>query len=366
MNDIIQEMIDWIEDHLFDDFSLKNLGNDMGYSPFYCSFKFHQMTGISIKRYLALRKIYLSSIELEKTNQKMIDLAIKYGYSSQEAFTRAFKRTFGISPNTFRKNPMPLQSFVKLNMTGIKEGYILEISQKLKIETLQSKIAEQFDQDILNILNGQKMYEEFFSQQLMGQSDYVPFNEAMCSNDTCSTIFSDEFNKIRASGHQVSLKEYEKITINTLKPLFEKQYKCIVLWFGDDMFCQMNLLTVLAYLDQVGYKGKVYYHMVKETTYDVEEIEIQLDRYKEIYEQVLIQHRIPNVQLIPVMYQGINLYFDYLKEDNEITAYIKKNLDKSLDDLLNHLFHLFPQYGLGDVQYIRIIKTIMDKRKSSG
>lgn len=351
-------MIDWIEDHLFDDFSLKNLGKEMGYSPFYCSFKFHQMTGISIKRYIALRKIYLSSIELEKTNLKMIDLAFKLGYSSQEAFTRAFKHTFGISPNTYRKYPMPLQSYVKLNMNGENEGFILDFSQKLKIETLQSKIANQFDQEILNILNGEKMYEEFFTHQLMGQSDYVPFNEAMCSNDTCSTIFSEEFNDIRASGHQVSLKEYEKITIDSLKPLFEKQYKCMVLWFGDDMFCQMNLLTVLAYLDQVGFKGKVYYHMVKETTYDVEEIEVQIDGYKKIYEQVLIHHCIPDVQLIPVMYQGINLYLDYLKEVNEITAYIKKNRDKSLDDLLKHLFHFFPQYGLGDVQYLKIIKTI--------
>ncbi|WP_208918428.1 helix-turn-helix domain-containing protein [Paenibacillus uliginis] len=358
MNNMMQEMIDWIEDHLFDDFSLMNLGNDMGYSPFYCSFKFHRMAGITIKRYIALRKIYLSSIELKQTNQKTIDIAFKYGYSSQEAFTRTFKHIFGISPNAFRKNPQPLQSYVKLNMNGIKEGFRLDISQKLKIETLQSKIAGQFDQDILNILNGQMMYEEFYTQQLMGKSDYVPFNEAMCSNDTCSTIFSDEFNKIRASGHQVSLKDYEKITINTLKPLFEKQYKCIVLWFGDDMFCQMNLLTVLAYLKQMGYKGKVYYHMVKETTYDVEETEIRLEGYKEIYEQVLIQHRIPNVQLMPVMYQGIKLYLDYLKEDNEITAYIKKHLDKSQDDLLKHLFHLFPQYGLGDVQYLRIIKTI--------
>lgn len=360
LNNLMQEMIDWIEDHLFDDFSLKNLGNSMGYSPYYCSFKFHQIAGISIKRYRALRKIYLASIEIENTDYRTIDIALKYGFSSQEAFSRAFKNTFGISPNAFRKKPQPLQSYVKLNIDGIRECFMMDISQKLKIETLQNKMNEQFDTDILNILNGQIMYEEFQTQQLMGKTDYVPFNEAMCSNDACFTIFSDEFNKLRAAGHEVSLIDYVNITINSLKPLFEKQYKCIVLWFGEDMFCQMNLLTVLAYLEQVEYKGKVFFNMVNEKTYDVEEIEVTPKGFKEIYQQVLIQHQLPKAQVMPVMYQGINLYLEYLKDDNEITTYIKKHLYKSQGELLKNLFRLFPQYGLGDVQYIKIIKAIKE------
>ncbi|WP_100486302.1 helix-turn-helix transcriptional regulator [Sporolactobacillus pectinivorans] len=360
MNNWMHEMIEWIENHLFDEFSLKNLGNDIGYSPYYCSFKFHQLSGVTIRRYMSLRKIYLSSIELETTNQRIIDLAFKYGFSSQEAFSRAFKNTFGITPTALRKHPQPLQSYVKLNIKGIEDGIIIDISQKLEIETLQNKISDQFDQNILNILNGEMMYKEFSTHQLMGKSDYVPFNEAMCSNDTHKSIFSGTFNRRRASGHHVSLEQYENIVITPLKPLFDKQYKCIVLWFGDDMFCQMNLLTVLAYLDQVGYKGKTFFHMVKETTYEVEETEIVPQGYKEIYLQVLIHHCFPEIPLMPVMYQGIKLYLEYLKKDNEITAFIKKNLDRSQNELLRQLFRVFPQYGLGDLQYLKIIKTIKD------
>ncbi|SDX06149.1 helix-turn-helix transcriptional regulator [Paenibacillus sp. CF384] len=358
MKYMMQEMIDWIEDHLFEDFSLESLGQHMGYSPYYCSFKFHQMTGISIKRYMSLRKIYLASIELKETNEKTIELAFKYGFLSQEAFTRAFKGTFGISPNAFRKKPQPLQTYVKLNINRREGDFMMDISQKLKIGALQHKMQDQFDQDILNILNGQMMYEEFYHHQLMEKSDYVPFNEAMCSNDTSATLFSDEFIQIRASGHQVSLQEYEKITLTPLKPLFENNYKCIVLWFGDDMFCQINLLTVVAYLEQVGYEGKVYFHMVKEATYEVEETEIQLGGYGEIYQQVLMQHRLPDAKLMPVMYQGILLYLEYLKEDNEITAFIKKHISKPQHELLQQLFHLFPHYGLGDLQYIKIIEAL--------
>ncbi|REE55337.1 AraC family transcriptional regulator [Paenibacillus taihuensis] len=290
---MMQEMIDWIEDHLFEDFSLESLGHRMGYSPYYCSFKFHQMTGITIKRYKSLRKMYLASMELKETDQKTIDLALKYGYLSQEAFTRAFKGTFGLSPSAFRKNPQPLQTYVKIKMNRREDAFSMDISQQLKIDALQNKIQDQFDQDILNILNGQMMYEEFYNHQLMGKSDYVPFNEAMCSNDTTDTIFSDEFKQLRASGHQVPLQKYEEITLTPLKPMFENKYKCIVLWFGDDMFCQINLLTVLAYLEQVGYDGKVYFHMVNEMNYEVEETEIWLEGYRNIYQQVMIRHQLP-------------------------------------------------------------------------
>ncbi|AZN43330.1 helix-turn-helix transcriptional regulator [Paenibacillus albus] len=359
MDQTMQEMVDWIEEHLAEDFSLERLGNYMGYSPYYCSFKFHQMTGITIKRYMALRKIYLASIELKETNRKTIDIAFKYGYLSQEAFSRAFKGMFGISPSAFRKAPQPLQTYVKFDINSRRDEFSMDISQKLMIGALQNRIYDQFaDQEILNILNGQMMYEEFYKHQLMEKSDYVPFNEAMCSNATTVAIFSDEFKAIRAAGHQVSLQDYERITMTPLKPLLQHNYKCIVLWFGDDMFCQMNLLTLLAFLEQEGYEGKVFYHMVKEATYDVEETDLLPEGYNEIYQQVLIHHRLPEAKLMPVMYQGIRLYLESLKEDNEITAYISKHLDKPQSELLQQLFHLFPHYGLGDLQYIKIIEAV--------
>ena len=45
-------------------------------------------------------------------------------------------------------------------------------------------------------------------------------------------------------------KEDTYIVLNQLEPLFKNKFDTIVLWFGDDMFCQMNMLTILAYLEQ--------------------------------------------------------------------------------------------------------------------
>ena len=48
------------------------------------------------------------------------------------------------------------------------------------------------------------------------------------------------------------------------------------LWFGEDMFCQMNLLTILSHLEQSVYEGKVYLNSFREDEFKVNQIELEL------------------------------------------------------------------------------------------
>ncbi|KOP81288.1 helix-turn-helix domain-containing protein [Cytobacillus solani] len=354
MNEHIQLMIDWIEDHLKNEFSLDKLSNYMGYSPYYCSFKFHQVTGISIRRYVLLRRLYLSTKDLAN-DRKIIDIAFDYEYSSQEAYSRAFKAIFGINPREFQLHQMPVQSFVKLTINKEEECCRMNISRKKEVEQLQNEKNELFDKDVLNILNGQVMYEEFKDKKLMGDSDYVPFNEAMCVNATTKQVFNEEFIKTRALGHHVSLEDYIKKVIDPLDNLFNKEYKCIVLWFGEDMFCQMNLLTILAYLEQWGYDGKVFLNSFREDEFKVSQTELKLGNFFSVYNEVLVNHERPSNELLPVMYQAIDIYLDLLKENNAVVKYISKNKDLPTSELMNRLFDLFPTIGYGDSQYLELI-----------
>ena len=61
--------------------------------------------GISMKRYIADRRIYRAALDIRDTKERLIDIAIKYGFSSQEALTRALKSSYGYTPNTLRRNP---------------------------------------------------------------------------------------------------------------------------------------------------------------------------------------------------------------------------------------------------------------------
>lgn len=358
MNDWIQEMIDWIEVHLFEDFSLLRLSEKMGYSPYYCSFKFRHHTGVSIKSYRTLRRLFLASISLAETRERILDIAIEHGYSSQEAFARAFKEVFGVTPMVFRKHPKPWQSYFKLNIEQGEDIKMLDISQKLVITELQTQLTAFADQDILNVLNGQVMYEQFRTQELMGKSDYVPFNEAMCVHAATGDIFSPSFNQVRAEGHHSSVTGYEKVVIEPLEPLFTHSYRCIVLWFGEDMFCQINLLTILSYLEQSGYDGIVYFNAVQEQTYDVQQTEITLVGYTSLYREVVLEKKMPASPLMPVMYQGVSLYLDLHQADNELTRYIASHPKESKEEVMQSMLKLFQRYGLGDRQYLELIEKV--------
>ncbi|MED3025891.1 MULTISPECIES: helix-turn-helix domain-containing protein [Bacillus cereus group] len=357
MNEHIQKMIDWIESNLKEEFSLNELSRYMGYSPYYCSFRFHQVTGISIRRYILLRRLYLSTEDLTN-NRKIIHIALDYDYSSQEAYSRAFKNVFGMNPREFQLNKMPVQSFIKLKIEG---EFKMNVSRKLEVEQLRNAKRELFDKDVLNILNGQMMYEDFKNEKLMGDSEYAPFNEAMCVNQATTQVFNEEFIKTRAEGHNTSVESYIKKVIDPLKNLFTKKYKYIVLWFGEDMFCQMNLLTILSYLEQSSYEGKVYLNSFREDEFKVNQIELELGNYSSIYNEVLVNHKKTSHKVPPVMYQAIDLYLEMLKEDNIVMKFISKNQGLSNHELLIKLFQIFPTIGYGDSQYIELINKIKKK-----
>lgn len=359
MNEHIQQMIDWIEVNLKKEFSLDELSRYMGYSPYYCSFKFHQVTGFSIRRYILLRRLYLS-IEDLKNGRKIIEIALDYDYSSQEAYSRAFKKVFGMNPREYQLSKMPIQSFVKLNLNN-EGAFNMNISGKIEVEQLRNRKNELFDKEVLNILNGQLMYEEFKNEKLMGDFDYAPFNEAMCVNPATTQVFDEDFIKTRAEGHNSSVESYTKKVIDPLEKLFAKNYKCIVLWFGEDMFCQMNLLTILSYLEQSYYEGKVYLNSFREDEFKVSQTEIKLGNYYSAYKEVLVNHEKPSVETLPVMYQAIDLFLEMLTEDNAVMKFISKNKDLSTRELLTKLFQLFPTIGYGDSQYIELINKIKKK-----
>ena len=102
----IQKLIRFINDNAMDNPSLSEISKQLGYSPYYCSVQFHRIAGMTIKSYMALRRLHLATIALRNTNARIIDIALDCGYSSQSVLTRAFKDAYGCTPATYRKNPV--------------------------------------------------------------------------------------------------------------------------------------------------------------------------------------------------------------------------------------------------------------------
>jgi AraC-like DNA-binding protein len=105
--DEVQKIKFWIDSNIEENISLSQLSNLSSYSPFYLSKKFHDIEGISLKEYILISKIQHSAIQLNETDDRIIDIAMNHGYSSQEAFTRAFMRVYKITPWSYRKLQKP-------------------------------------------------------------------------------------------------------------------------------------------------------------------------------------------------------------------------------------------------------------------
>lgn len=107
-NEAIQNIIDWIELHIGENPSLLQISSQIGYSPYYCSVRFHEITGMTLKSYIAGRRLAMAALAVRDTDERILDIAIRYGYSSQEALTRAFQAAFGCTPASYRRNPVPI------------------------------------------------------------------------------------------------------------------------------------------------------------------------------------------------------------------------------------------------------------------
>lgn len=108
-------MIDCVEENLTEPITLSDLAKQVNYSPYYATRKFQDVTGMTLRDYIRMRKVSSAVLDLRNTNVRIIDIAIKYGFSSQEAFSRSFAHAFGLTPSAYRKMPKPLPLLIKRN-----------------------------------------------------------------------------------------------------------------------------------------------------------------------------------------------------------------------------------------------------------
>lgn len=99
----IQNAIDYIEDRLDLELGLPNIAKEayMSLSSFYRLF--FSMTGFTVKEYIRRRRISKASWILQNPSEKVIDIALQFGFESQEAFSRSFKQLTGMTPGVCRK-----------------------------------------------------------------------------------------------------------------------------------------------------------------------------------------------------------------------------------------------------------------------
>lgn len=135
---IVNEIDECIRHHDNEALTLDILSRKLGYSEFHISRKFKEISGMQFKDYLRLRRLAFALKEVRDENRSFLDIALDYGFSSHEAFTRAFKAAYSVTPGEYRKNPRPLVLRTKINLfdryfLGIGEIGMIKSTDEIKI-----------------------------------------------------------------------------------------------------------------------------------------------------------------------------------------------------------------------------------------
>ena len=117
----IRTAIDFIESHLEDDISAQDVADRVYLSPFFLQRGFSLMTGCGIGEYLRNRRLYKAALDLRDTDDKVIDVALRYGYETPESFTKAFSRFHGSTPSQVRAGA-PMNVFLPLTIKLSVQG----------------------------------------------------------------------------------------------------------------------------------------------------------------------------------------------------------------------------------------------------
>lgn len=108
VQDIVLAADRCIKEQKNEELTLSCIAQSVGYSEFYVSRKFSEIAGMQLRDYLRGRKLAFALKDIRDTDDGILDIALRYGFSSHEAFTRAFKDSYGVTPSEYRRKPVPV------------------------------------------------------------------------------------------------------------------------------------------------------------------------------------------------------------------------------------------------------------------
>lgn len=112
----LKRAINYLENNLTHPVSVAAAAALAGYSRFHFSRAFVDRTGITPAAYLRKRRLTEAARELTTSSRRILDIALDYQFQSQEAFTRSFKREFGVSPGCYREQGRLRRLFGKITL----------------------------------------------------------------------------------------------------------------------------------------------------------------------------------------------------------------------------------------------------------
>ncbi|MFC5703270.1 GyrI-like domain-containing protein [Cohnella faecalis] len=144
----LNHLMDYIETHLTEEISGKDISRIVGLSDYHFKRMFSYMAGMSLSEYIKNRRLSVANVELIN-GARVTDIAYKYGFQSIEGFSRAFREWSGFLPSEVTKNKIQ-KSFPKFLFFidirgGISMEFKIEKKEKFNIVGVSKRVPIQFE-----------------------------------------------------------------------------------------------------------------------------------------------------------------------------------------------------------------------------
>ncbi|WP_026690495.1 AraC family transcriptional regulator [Alteribacter aurantiacus] len=142
--------MNYIEENLTNDINFKEISKLAQCSEYHFKRMFSFLAGMALSEYIRRRRLSLAAAELQNSNIKVIDVAMKYGYNSADSFTRAFVSLHGVTPSEARSKDQLVKAFpfmtFQLSIKGGHEmNYRIEQKDAFNIVGIMKRVPIVFE-----------------------------------------------------------------------------------------------------------------------------------------------------------------------------------------------------------------------------
>ncbi len=134
MLEYMKHAIDYIENNLDGEIEYAKIAQTALCSQYHFQRMFASLIGIPLSEYIRRRRLTLAAFELQDGNEKIIDIALKYGYNSPDSFSRAFVAMHGITPSKAREKGISLKAYPRVTFTLSLKG-VVEMNYRIEQKT---------------------------------------------------------------------------------------------------------------------------------------------------------------------------------------------------------------------------------------
>lgn len=152
--DRLNKAINYIEEHITEKIHYEQLAKIACCSTYHFQRMFSYMANIPLSEYIRRRRMSLAAVDLQTGNKKIIDVALKFGYTSPTAFNRAFQKIHGVAPSLVKESAIALKAYPPISFKITIKGasglnYRIEKKEAFRIigvvEPLHKEIEKNYE-----------------------------------------------------------------------------------------------------------------------------------------------------------------------------------------------------------------------------